>query len=209
MDIVDGKLALSNINHTVQGNLEALEPHAVAVGASPGRYELRMRVENAVNAIQTFGQFFNVTPGEISDIFLGNTKSFAGGLATVSLLAPKSNGEKIINISYDSASLKPMSISGTCNATWKVYEKQGAISVLLPAVCADANLTFKVSSKARLNDTIKLNVTGTSGFRPKKITNATIILVAGDYGEKRSPALGILAGLVALAGAAACAWRRR
>jgi hypothetical protein len=60
-----------------------------------------------------------------------------------------------------------------------------------------------------VNDTIKLNVTSTSGFRPERITNATIVLVAGDYGEKRSPAFGILAGLFSLAGAAACAWRRR
>ncbi|OPY51142.1 MAG: hypothetical protein A4E49_02427 [Methanosaeta sp. PtaU1.Bin112] len=209
MDIVDGKLALNNINHTLQGNIEALEPHAIAVGASPGRYELRMRIENAVNAIQTFGQFFNVTPGETGDVFLGNTKSFAGGEAAVALLAPKSNGEKIINISYDSARLKPIRISGKCNATWQVDEKQGTIGVLLPAACAQANLTFEVSGKARVNDAIKLNVTGISGFRPERITNGAIILVAGDYGEKKSPALGILAGLVALAGASACARRRR
>jgi hypothetical protein len=61
LDVINGKSAPSGINHTLQGNLEAIEPHAVVVGAKPGRYELRVRVENAVNAIQTFGEFFNVT----------------------------------------------------------------------------------------------------------------------------------------------------
>ena len=68
-DIVNGRSAPSGINHTLQGNLEALEPHAVFVGAKPGRYELQVRVENVVDAIQVFGEFFNVTancfmPGE-------------------------------------------------------------------------------------------------------------------------------------------------
>ena len=71
LDLINGRLAPSGINHTLQGNLEAIEPHVVVVGAKPGRYELRMRVENAVNAIQTFGQFINVTPGEMRGVSLG------------------------------------------------------------------------------------------------------------------------------------------
>jgi len=31
------------------------------VSVPPGRYELRVRVENAVDAIQMFGEYFNVT----------------------------------------------------------------------------------------------------------------------------------------------------
>ena len=72
-----------------------------------------------------------------------------------------------------------------------------------------ANLTFAVSSKAQANDTIDLNVTGTSGFKPETISNGTITIDASDNGAKKSPALGILAGLVALAGARAYSRRRR
>lgn len=60
-DVIDGRLVPSHVNHTLHGTLDSLEPHAVTVGTPPGRYELRTRIENAVNAIQSFGYFFNVT----------------------------------------------------------------------------------------------------------------------------------------------------
>ncbi len=208
VDVINGRLVPTGINHTLQGNLEVMEPHIVVAGAEPGRYELRMRVENAVNAIQTFGQFFNVTPAEMRGVSLGDARALAGGEATIALLAPKSGGEKRINISYDASRLKATGITGGCNASWQVDAKQGRIGVLLPAGCAAANLTFAVSGKARVNDTIKLNVTGTSGFKPETILNGTITIAASDKGAKKSPSLGILAGLVALA-AGAYARRRR
>lgn len=213
MDIINGRVSAGNVNHTLQGSLEALEPHAIAVGASQGRYELRMRVENAVNAIQTFGQYFNVTAGEMRDVSLGNTRSFAGGKATVAILAPASSGKKIINITYDAARLKPLSITGECEATWQVDAKQGRIGVTLPAGCTASNLTFEVSGKAQVNDTIRLNLTGTSGLLPERITNGTITIVASEKGAKKSPALGAFTSLAALvgawAGAVAFARRRR
>jgi hypothetical protein len=170
-----------------------------------------MRVENAVNAIQTFGQFFNVTAAEIRGVSLGNARALAGGEAAIALLAPNSAGEKRINISYDATRLKATGITGGCNASWQVDAKHGRIGVLLQPGCAAgaANLTFAVSDKARANDTIKLNVTGTSGFKPETITNGTITIAAGDKGAKKSPGPGILAGLVALAGAGAYFRRRR
>ena len=110
LDVVKGRLVPSSINHTLQGNLEAIEPHAIMVGAQPGRYELQVRVENAVNAIWATNEF--------------------------------------------------------------------------------------------------INVTGTSGFKPETILNGTITIALSEKGAKKSPALGILAGLAALA-AGAYARRRR
>jgi S-layer protein (TIGR01567 family) len=208
LDVINGRLVPSGINHTLQGNLDTLEPHAVVVGAKSGRYELRVRVENAVNALQTFGEFINVTPAEMRGVSLDSALAFAGGDVSIPLQASKSNGEKRINISYDAAKLKATGITGECNATWQVDAKAGRIGVLLPGGCGAANLTFAVSGNARVNDTIKLNVTGTSGFRPETITNGTITIAASDKGAKKSPALGILAGLVVLA-AGAYARRRR
>ncbi|MDD1726777.1 MAG: hypothetical protein LUQ08_03055, partial [Methanothrix sp.] len=43
------------------GNLSSLEPHAIASGAKPGRYQLQVRLENAVNAIWATDEYFNVT----------------------------------------------------------------------------------------------------------------------------------------------------
>jgi len=199
LDVVNRRLAPSGINHTLQGNLEAIEPHAIMVGAQPGRYELQVRVENAVNAIWATNEFINVTQAEMRGVSLGDARALAGGEATIALLAPKSGGEKRINISYDASLLKATGITGGCNASWQVDAKQGRIGVLLPPGCAAANLTFAVSSKALANDTIAINMTGTSGFRPETILNGTITIAASEKGAKKSPALGILAGLVALA----------
>ena len=82
------------------------------------------------------------------------------------------------------------------------------IGVLLPPGCAAANLTFAVSNKALANDTIELNVTGTSGFKPETISNGTITIALSDKGAKKSPSLGFLATIVVLA-AGAYARRRR
>ena len=60
-DIVNNQLAPSGINHTLQGNLSLLEPHAISAGAEPGRYQLQVRLENAVNAIWATDEYFNVT----------------------------------------------------------------------------------------------------------------------------------------------------
>jgi S-layer protein (TIGR01567 family) len=199
LDVINGRLAPSGINHTLQGNLEFLEPQINVVGAKPGRYELRVRVENVVNAIQTFGEFFNVTPAEMRGVSLGIAQAFAGDDVSIPLLAPNSSGEKRINISYDAAKLKPTGISGECKASWQVDTKQGKIGVILPAGCGAANLTFAVNKKSQVNETIDLLVTGTSGFKPETVSNGTITIAASDNGAKKSPALGFLATLVALA----------
>jgi len=62
-DIVNNQLIPSGINHTLQGNLSLLEPHAITAGAEPGRYQLQVRLENAVNTIWAIDEYFNVTEG--------------------------------------------------------------------------------------------------------------------------------------------------
>jgi hypothetical protein len=58
--LIDGKLLPYGFNHTLQGSLENLEPHAVRLAALPGRYALQIQVENLMGTIQVFGGFFNV-----------------------------------------------------------------------------------------------------------------------------------------------------
>ncbi|MGB7571220.1 MAG: S-layer protein domain-containing protein [Methanothrix sp.] len=60
-DLINNQFIPSGINHTLQGNLSSLEPHAIASGAEPGRYQLQVRLENAVNAIWATDEYFNVT----------------------------------------------------------------------------------------------------------------------------------------------------
>ena len=209
-DVIDNKFVPSSINHTLQGTLSVLEPHAVVTDAKPGRYELRVRVENAVNAIQVFGEFFNVTTGEVRGISLGSADALAGDRVTIPLEAPTSNAGKRINISYNANMVKATGISGECKPTWQVNSNAGKISILLPGGCGAANLTFATENLAaeKANETAYINVTGFSGFKPETtITNGSITIVASDKAAKKSGALGFAASLAAfVAGAYA---RRR
>jgi S-layer protein (TIGR01567 family) len=208
-DIIDGKLVPSGINHTLQGTLEVLEPYAVKVGAKPGRYELRVRVENAVNAIQAFGEFFNVTPAVVRGVSLGSAEALAGESVTIPLEAPVNGSMKRIDISYDADMLKAQEIEGECKPTWQVDSNAGTITVLLPEGCGAANLTFAARKTAaeKENVTVDLNITGTSGFDPETITNGSISIAADGSATKKSNALGIMATVAAfVAGAYA---RRR
>ncbi len=101
-----------------------------------------MRVENAVNAIQAFGEFFNVTPAEVRGISLGSAEALAGESVTIPLEAPVIGSEKRINISYNASMVKATGISGECKPTWQVDSNAGKITVLLPEGCGAANLTF-------------------------------------------------------------------
>jgi S-layer protein (TIGR01567 family) len=195
-DFVNGKLVSSGTNHTLQGTIVDLEPHTIVVGAKPGRYELRVRVENAVNAIQAAsGDFFNVTPAEVRGVSLGSAQALAKETISIPLEAPIYGGEKRIDISYDSNIVNAISISGTCNPTWKNDQKAGNASVLLPIGCGAANLTF-VAKKA--NATTYLNVTGTGGFIPETIVNGSITVLGSDTRAKKSNAPGFILCLFAV-----------
>jgi S-layer protein (TIGR01567 family) len=60
-EIMNGALTPGNNNHTITGSIKSIEPHAERIGAEPGRYELRLRIENAVDALRVSGYYFNVT----------------------------------------------------------------------------------------------------------------------------------------------------
>ncbi len=204
-DVIDGRLVPSHVNHTLHGTLDSLEPHAVTVGTPPGRYELRTRIENAVNAIQSFGYFFNVTAAPIRGVSLGSASAPAGEEATVPLLAGNSSLERRIDISYNTTLLEAVRISGG-NASWQVDGTAGRISILLPAGCEGANLTFSVRP-ASANQTALLEVTDKSGLTPE-VRNGSISILGGDQPAKKSDVAGVLASLFALAAAAYTLQRR-
>jgi len=192
----------NGINYTLQGNLDALLPHINVAGARPGRYELQVRVENAVNAIWATGEFFNVTASDVRNVSLASTEASPGGQATVRLEAPVSGGNKIVNITYDANKLTPLTISGNGKANWLVNATSGEIGVILPDGCDAADLTFAVNKSISTNDSIKLNITDMSGFVADVVSNGAIDIVM----EKSSQALGLLATLAALV---AGAWARQ
>jgi S-layer protein (TIGR01567 family) len=208
MDVVNGRVVPSSINHTLKGTLEALEPHAVVVGTKPGRYELRLRVENAINAIQAFGEFLNVTRAEMRGVSIGSAMVLAGDAVSVPLEAPAIGDEKRINISYNPAMIKATDIKSECKSTWQIDSKEGKISVLLPEGCGAANLTFMANQGIKENITTGLNITSASGFKPDTITNGTITIVPNEKSPKKSDAPSFLISALAVAFLAALVRRR-
>ena len=198
-DIIDGKPVPSGFNHTLQGSEEALEPHAVRVEALPGRYELRVRVENIIDAIQVFGGFFNVTHDEMLGISLGSSEGFAKETVSIPLEAPTSGEEKRIEISYDATVVKPTDISGECNPSWQVDPREGRISVLLPASCGSANLSFASKQAVKENVTTYLEVINVSGFSPKTVSNGSITIMPSNKATEMSDPVGFITALTALA----------
>jgi len=55
---------LSDANHTLTGSPDHLEPHIERTYAPAGRYELQLRIENAMNALRVMDLYFNVTAPE-------------------------------------------------------------------------------------------------------------------------------------------------
>jgi hypothetical protein len=208
MDVVNGRVVPSSINHTLKGTLEALEPHAVVVGTKPGRYELRLRVENAINAIQAFGEFLNVTRAEMRGVSIGSAMVLAGDAVSVPLEAPAIGDEKRINISYNPAMIKATDIKSECKSTWQIDSKEGKISVLLPEGCGAANLTFMANQGIKENITTGLNITSASGFIPDTTTNGTITIAPNEKSPKKSDAPSFLISALAVAFLAALVRRR-
>ena len=202
INVIDGRLVPGGKNHTVQGNFAALEPKARNVAVPPGRYELRVRVENAVDAVQMFGEYFNVTASQNNEIALDSIRAAAGEKASVPLTAP---GGGRINISYDPAVLTPQGISGSCNPSWSIDEKAGRVSVVLPKGCGSADLSFLVNKAGKANATTNLNVTDVAGLKPDAIRNGSVTIASS---AKKSDAPGFLAAFAAIF-AVAIFWRRQ
>ncbi len=204
VDVVNGQLVPQESNHTLTGTLEALEPHAERVAAEPGRYELRPRIENAVDALSISDAFyFNVTAPRI--VSLGAVRARAGETASVPLTVPVKEDERRINISYNPEVVRATGASGECSPSWQADQKAGRLSVVLPAGCSAANLTFAVEKE---NATTDLRVVGVSGLRPEMVTNGSITVLPGKA-AKKSDGPGSLAAMAALVILALASRRRR
>jgi S-layer protein (TIGR01567 family) len=201
-DIANGTTKLTEHNHTITGSLEALEPHVERTAAKPGRYELRLRIENAVDALRVGGILFNVTPRGMPTVSLGSSAVRAGDKAEILLEVPSTKAEKRIQIAYDPAAVRALGASGPVPSY--IDQEAGRISVVLPPECTSANLTFLASWTDRGNATVGLEVVKVEGLQPEKVINGSIIVISERAESKKSSGPAFIAGIAvfALAGAA-------
>jgi S-layer protein (TIGR01567 family) len=216
-DYINGSARLNSTNHTLSGSLESLEPHVVHAPAKQGRYEILLRIENAVNVLNVNGYFFNVTAPEVRGVLLGNSAISAGNeasVASVPVAVPRSGGEKRINISYDPAVVEAVGVSGSCDVPSYIDPEGGRIGIVMPANCSSTNLTFRVLNQtidSNANVTTKVKVIDVKGFQPEGITNGSITVITANNTTGEAPKSSAPAFIMALAAfaLAAFAWRRR
>ena len=203
-EAVNGSFNLSTSNHTITASFDSLEPHALRLPAKPGKYELGVRIENSADALRVNGLFFNVTAPEMHGVFLGTNSTRSGGHVTVSLEVPTTGSEKKVEISYDPETIKAVGASGPCPTPTYMDEKSGWINVTFPPGCGSTNLTFIAGQK---NATSDLKVVKVEGFKPDKVTNGSITILA-EKNAKKSSDLLFVAALAALSLAAIIRRRR-
>lgn len=209
-EFINGSSRLNSTNHTINGPIESIEPHVERVPASQGRYELRLRIENAINALDIDGYFFNVTAPDVRGVVVGSRTATAGKEISVPLYVPRSGGEKRIDISYDPAVVEAIGASGPCDTPSYVDPNAGRISVVVPANCSSTDLTFTAKDlSGAANATTELNVTNFKGFLPKIITNGSIKVVPKEEKTaQKSPAPALIVALGAIVVAAFLRRRR-
>lgn len=202
-ETINGSFNLSKSNHTITGSFGSLEPHALRVPARPGRYELGLRIENTADALRVNGLFFNVTPEVMHGVAVGSNSTPAGGQVTVSLEVPTSISEKRVELSYNPDVIKAVSAAGPCSTPTYLNEKAGRINVTFPPGCGYANLTFVAG---QMNATADLQIVRVEGFKPDKVINGSITVIAGN---KKSSAPPFVAALAVLSLVAAAIRRRK
>jgi S-layer protein (TIGR01567 family) len=203
-ETVNGSFNLSKSNHTITGSIDSLEPHALRVAAKPGKYELSVRIENTADALIVNGLFFNVTAPEMHGVFLGSNSTRTGGQVSVLLEVPASDSEKKIEISYNPEVIKAIGAFGPCPTPSYMDEKAGWINVTFPPRCGMTNLTFVAAQK---NATSDLLVVKLEGFKPNKVTNGSITVIA-EKNTNKSNDLLFVSALAALSMAAVIRRRR-
>jgi len=193
-EIINGTSVPSSFNHILMGALESLEPHAVRIAAAPGRYKLRLQVQNIMDALRVTGLNLNVTEPIVEGVVLGSASVAQGEKVAVPLRVRESLFDKRLTVSYDPGAVEALGTSGICRETSSVDEKRGIITVVLPAECKFTQLLF---TGKRGNATSDLKVLKVEGLQASKVVNATISVLPRNATESGAP--GYEVALLALA----------
>ena len=195
VDMLNGSMKLASINHTISGSLAAIEPYVERIPAPQGNYELKVRIENPINALRITGMNFDVNPSELPEISIGSGVATASKpfQVQVNVSAPE---EKKVSISFNTEILRFTGVSGPCRTSHSLDQKTGRITIAFPADCNSTNLTF-VADKA--NTSTNLEAVDIEGFHPHKILNGSIIIMPDDNnGVRTSDGFTFLYALISI-----------
>ncbi len=204
--MINGTSDIYPENHTIEGNLTSLEPHLLQVPAMPGTYKLNLRIENVMNALRVTGETFNVTASAPQEraVLLSSGTVGAGGVLNISLDVSPSGSERRVEIAYDPSVVNALGAGGSCDTPSYIDHEAGRISIIMPANCSFANVTFQA---LEVNATTNLSVVKVEGLQPLAVENGTISVLGSEEGKKLASPFFALS-MVAMA-LAAIARRRR
>ncbi len=210
-DIVDGNAVLSEKNHSLGGDLDSIEPHLVWIDAPPGRYELRLGVENVMGSARATGLYFDVAGAGGRSVSVGSGTVEMGGTVAVSLKMGLAEGVKEVEITYDPEVLKAGFISGECPVQSHVDNQVGRISLEVPGDCRSVNITFVARE---VNTTTEIGIAKVAGIEVDEVINGTVIVLAeegkrSEGQEEKSYGPSALVALMALGLVAWLVGRRR
>ena len=184
-EFVDGMPTLSNANHTLWHSLTSLEPHLVKVDAPPGRYELRVRVENSMDALWATEFYFNVSETKRRSVAIRSGSVETGKIVTVPLEIDRSKNDTRIDLLYDPNVLELENATGCAVLSDAKVEANdldkinGRASFIIPGNCSLATISFKANET---EGPAKIEIIPIENGR-WKVANGTILILPAESKE--------------------------
>jgi len=204
--VVDGAPVLDNTSHKLWFSRQGIEPHLIRVGAPPGRYELRLRVENAMNALQLTGLYFNIAGPNLRSAAVGSATVGVDERFSLPLAIPASENRTRITLAFDPDHLSFEGIESEECDIGQDQSERGRIALDIPGNCSAFNLTFRPNGREGPSE---VEIVELVGIEVDELVNGTVNVTAPERPAGRAPAPGAAFALLAAGGAAYLAGRRR
>lgn len=210
IQVANGTAVLDETPHGLWFSPQGMEPHIVRVGAPPGRYEVRLRVENAMDALQVTGLYFEVSPRDLRSAAVGSASVAVGERFILPLEIPPSENRTRMTLTYDPRHMTFEAIEdggdGGCDLRPDLSE-EGEIGLDIPGNCSAFNLTFRAGMAEGDSE---VRIREMEGAEVRKISNGTVNVTAPAEPRGRTPAPGAAFSLLAAGAAFALTrrWRR-
>ena len=111
-DIIDEATVPQTSNHTLSGDIGSMEPNLESIPAAPGKYEVRVRLENSDDALRVGGIYFNVTEPSGGIAPLSSAYASPGDNVTVAMSVPITKNETRAEKANTTSEIKIIKIEG-------------------------------------------------------------------------------------------------
>ena len=216
LQVIDGNAILAEKSHQLWFTPQGLEPHLVRVAAPSGLYEIRLRVENSMDALQVTGLYFNVSEPQVRSASVGSTTVQVEESFSLPLVIPASENETRMTLTFDPDLLtfERIEDESECDVEPDL-SKEGEINLVIPGGCSAVNLTFQAGGREEITE---VRIAKLEGIEVDEVRNGSVNVTHLQQPEGlsepqkkagRIPAPGAVVALVTLGLATVLIGRRR